>query len=118
VGGGKWYREGCGWFGGQIVMVMVEWWYGGGRKTWMSILYAFAGLFQAKTPRATRIPVPARHVDHSAVIEVGGVCVCVLVEERACVAWEARCFCWTKQFSAHEDRQGKRWRRAVSDRVN
>lgn len=31
--------------------------------------------FQAKTPRATRIPVPARHVDRSAVIEVGGVCV-------------------------------------------
>lgn len=40
---------------------------------------------------------------------------CVLVEEWACVAWEARCFCWTKQFSAHEDRQVKRWRRAVSD---
>lgn len=76
--GERWYREGCGWFGGQIVMVMVEWWHGGGRKTWMSILYAFAGLFQAKTPRATRIPVPARHVDRSAVIEVGGrggVCV-------------------------------------------
>lgn len=30
--------------------------------------------FQAKTPRATRIPVPARHVDRSAVIEVGGGC--------------------------------------------
>ena len=34
--------------------------------------------FPGEDPKATRIPVPARHVDRSAVIEVGGrggVCV-------------------------------------------
>ena len=70
----------------------------------MLILCVFAVLSKRGPQGQPASPVPARHVDRSAVIEV------VVVEDWACVAWEARCFCWTSGLSAHEER-----RRSSSD---
>lgn len=71
----------------------------------MSILCVFAVLSKRGPQGHPASPVPARHVDRSAVIEVVSV---VVVEDWACVAWEACCFCWTGGLSAHEDAGGDR----------